>query len=85
MKKYYILEKLEVKNKLKQRIMQYVRYWYGEINNHRVGRAIWQIVNNKNLLLGFIECYNPEKIEKELLERYESKYKVLPVANWKKG
>jgi len=72
-------------NKLKQRIRQYVRYGYGEVNNHRGGRAIWQIVKNKTLLLGFIECYNAEKIEKELLEKYETKYKVLPVANWKKG
>ena len=72
------------KNKLKQRIRQYVRYGYGEVNNHRGGRAIWQIANNKTLLLGFIECDDPEKIEKELLEEYESKYKVLPIANWRK-
>ncbi|WP_238918304.1 hypothetical protein [Clostridium sp. YIM B02555] len=72
------------KNKLKQRIRQYIRYGYGKVNNHRGGRAIWQIVDNKTLLLGFIECYNPEKIEKELLEEYESKYKVLPIANWRK-
>lgn len=72
------------KNKLKQRIRQYVRYGYGEVNNHRGGRAIWQIADSKSLLLGFIECDNPEKIEKELLEEYESKYKVLPIANWRK-
>jgi hypothetical protein len=72
------------KNKLKQRIRQYVRYGYGEVNNHRGGRAIWQIADSKSLLLGFIECGNPEKIEKELLEEYESKYKVLPIANWRK-
>ncbi|WP_459477058.1 GIY-YIG nuclease family protein [Clostridium saccharoperbutylacetonicum] len=72
------------KNKLKQRIKQYIRYGYGEVNNHRGGRAIWQIVDNKTLLLAFIECDNPEKIEKELLEEYENKYKVLPIANWKK-
>lgn len=72
------------KNKLKQRIRQYVRYEYGEVNNHSGGRAIWQIVDSKALLLGFIECDNPEEIEKELLEEYENKYKVLPIANWRK-
>lgn len=72
------------KNKLKQRISQYVRYGYGEVNNHRGGRAIWQIADSKSLLLGFIECDNPEKIEKELLEEYKSKYNVLPIANWRK-
>lgn len=72
------------RNNLKQRISQYVRYGYGEVNNHRGGRAIWQIADSKSLLLGFIECDNPEKIEKELLEEYESKHKVLPIANWRK-
>lgn len=71
------------KNKLKQRISQYVRYGYGEVNNHRGDRAIWQIADSKSLLLGFMECDNLEKNEKELLEEYESKYEVLPVANWR--
>lgn len=72
-------------NKLKQRIKQFIRYGYGEVDNHRGGRTIWQIVNNKTLLLGFMECDNPEEIEKELLKKYEIDYDVLPLGNWKKG
>ncbi len=30
-----------------------------------------------------VQKVKPEKIEKELLEEYESKYKVLPIANWR--
>lgn len=68
-------------NKLKQRIKQFVKYGYGLINNHRGGRAIWQIENNKKLLLGFVECNNPAKKEKELLSEYHQKHGVLPIAN----
>lgn len=72
-------------NKLKQRIEQFVKYGYGLVDNHRGGRAIWQMENNKKLLLGFVECNNPEKKEKELLSEYCQNYGVLPVANRKIG
>ncbi|MBS4032635.1 MAG: hypothetical protein KGZ63_14635 [Clostridiales bacterium] len=73
------------RNKLKQRIRQFVKYGYCLVDNHRGGRAIWQIENNKTLLLGFVECDNPEKKENDLLTKYLLNYGVLPLANWKIG
>jgi len=73
------------RNTLKQRISQFIRYGYGLAKNHRGGRAIWQVIDNKNLLLGYMECKNPEKDEKLLLEQYKLKYSVLPLGNWKIG
>lgn len=73
------------KNKLKSRIGQLVRYGYGEVDNHRGGRAIWQIQNNKDLLIGYFLCNEPNSKEKELLEKYKDMYGVLPLANWKIG
>lgn len=73
------------KNKLKSRIRQLVRYGYGEIDNHRGGRAIWQIQNNKDLLIGYFMCNEPDIKERELLQRYRKINGVLPLANWKIG
>lgn len=72
-------------NRLKQRVRQLIRYGYGEVQNHRGGRAIWQINDNKRLLIGYKECTDPETAERELLEWYLNKYGVLPVANWQIG
>lgn len=70
------------RNKLRQRVRQYIRYDFGEVENHRGGRAIWQIDNSKELLLGYCACENSEAKERELLEQYYKKYKTLPVVNW---
>lgn len=70
-------------NKLRGRIRQLVRYGYGEADNHRGGRAIWQIENNKDLLIGYFVYNSPESKEKQLLEIYKGQYGVLPLANWK--
>jgi hypothetical protein len=72
-------------NKLKQRIIQLVRYGYGLTDNHRGGRAIWQISNNKLLLLSFATNEFPEICERKLLKDYLDIYGDLPVANWRIG
>lgn len=72
------------RNKLHQRIRQYILYGFKEAENHRGGRAIWQIDNNKQLLLGYYPCENPETKERELLKQYYVQYGTLPVANWVK-
>ncbi|MCX7749212.1 MAG: hypothetical protein N2645_20305 [Clostridia bacterium] len=71
-----------VRNKLRQRIRQYIRYGFKEAENHRGGRAIWQIENCKQLLLGYRSCENPEAKERELLAWFNEKYGTFPVANW---
>jgi hypothetical protein len=70
------------RNRLRQRIRQYIRYGYKEVKNHRGGRAVWQINNCKLLLLGYCPFENPEDKERELLENYFERYGTLPVANW---
>lgn len=56
-----------------------------EANNHRGGRAIWQIENSNDLLVGYLICNNPEEKEKELLIGYLNQFGVLPVGNCKIG
>lgn len=70
------------RNRLRQRIKQYVRYGYHEVKNHRGGRAIWQVNNNKQLLLGYFLCDNPKIKERELLLEFHNKSGTYPVANW---
>ena len=72
-------------NKLKQRVEQLVKYGYGLVENHRGGRAIWQINNNKFLQLSFIKNDFPEIYERKLLKAYLDTYGVLPLANWRIG
>lgn len=68
---------------LKKRISEFVNYGYGACNNHRGGRAIWQIANNKELLLDYIVCQNAAQTESFLLMTYREKHNTYPFANWK--
>lgn len=77
----YIGKAEGTQNKLRQRIRQFVKYGYREADNHRGGRAIWQIENNKKLLLGYQECQNARAVESDELMLYYSKYGTFPVAN----
>jgi len=70
------------KNGLRQRITQFVAYGYSDGNNHRGGRAIWQIESNKSLLLDYFVCENAEAKEREFLVAFEQKYHTYPFANW---
>ena len=75
--------KAEREDGLRKRLQEYIDYGYGKNASHRGGRAIWQIKNNKQLGLCWIEVDNSEKIEKQLLTKYKQKYKTFPVANWR--
>lgn len=68
--------------KLQKRITQFLNYGYGKADNHRGGRAIWQIEDNKNLQIGYFICENPDKKEHELLSEYYNQHGILPLANW---
>lgn len=71
------------KGGLRGRITEFVKYGYGLCNNHRGGRAIWQIENNKALLLDYIVFEKAESKEKELLIDFKKKYSQYPFANWR--
>lgn len=68
---------------LKARVKEFARYGYCEANNHRGGRAIWQIQNNKQLLIEFMPCENAEAEEQRLLNEYRLRNNTFPLANWK--
>jgi hypothetical protein len=74
--------KAEGENGLRQRITQFVAYGYKNGNNHRGGRALWQIENNKSLLLDYFVCPNAGAWERDFLLNYETKFHTYPFANW---
>jgi len=72
------------------RISQLIKYSNGDCNNHRGGRALWQIKDWENvLILYWYETENSEKLEKQLLNLHSkehlNKKKGLsyPFANWR--
>ena len=74
---------------MRQRIRQYTKHGYGKAKNHTGGRAIWQLENNKELLIQIESCdtdIDPEAIESILLnEYYLAHNNTLPFANFEMG
>ena len=72
---------------MRQRIRQYTKHGYGEAKNHIGGRAIWQLENNKELLIEIVPSdLEPEYLESLLLDEYYLTHNnTLPFANFKKG
>lgn len=72
---------------LQNRIKQYFEFGYNDEKHHvhEGGRAIWQLKNNKDLLIAYKECREEEREETELLDKYFLKYGALPFANQKRG
>lgn len=70
---------------LRSRLKQYLRFGQGEPVGHWGGRLIWQIKNNKELLLCWKELsgQKPREIEKALIQEYINIYGVRPFANLK--
>jgi hypothetical protein len=71
---------------LKKRISAYLRFGLGHNANHQGGRYIWQLKNNKDLLIYWRVCIDgeiPRSLEKSLLLEFESYYNRLPFANLK--
>ena len=69
---------------LRRRITEFVKYGYEDCKTHRGGLAIWQLKNNKELLIEIIPCGNPREKERQLLIEYHDKYGEYPFANWQK-
>lgn len=70
---------------LRQRIRQYLLYGFGEGNNHRGGRAVFQITGFEKLICVWEECMECEKEEHRLLKEFFGACgeKTYPVANWR--
>ena len=67
---------------LRQRIRQYLLYGFGGGNDHRGGRAIFQIEGFRELVCEWEEIEDCKAAEHRLLEAFNAKYSVYPVANW---
>ena len=72
------------KGGLFQRLRQYMRYGFDAGNNHRGGRAIFQVEGYENLICRWCVCENCEDNERLLLESFKRKYGTYPTANWRK-
>lgn len=72
---------------LHDRIKQYYEFWYNDEKHfvHEGGRAIWQLEDNKELIIMFEECEDEEKYETELIEKYILKCGSLPFPNQRRG
>ncbi|MBE7083556.1 MAG: hypothetical protein E7373_03005 [Clostridiales bacterium] len=68
---------------LHKRIKQYIEYGLNLVDNHKGGRAIFQIKDYKNLYIEVLLCDRCECVEKNMLIGYKEHYKELPVANMK--
>lgn len=72
------------KRGLFQRLRQYMRYGFDGGNNHRGGRAIFQIVGYENLICKWYPCDQCEDVEHHLLEYFKHNHGTFPIANWRK-
>lgn len=72
-----------MKATLRKRIRAYMGFGRGRTNNHRGGRAIWQITEAKDLLVLWATADNetPRDVERRLLKEFENTYGRLPFAN----
>lgn len=63
--------------------MQYMKFGKGEPVGHWGGRYIWQLKDNKKLIVCWRTTTNedPRVIEKEMIETFESSYGGKPFAN----
>lgn len=81
-KKRLYIGKAAGENGLRQRLHQMTQYGWRNATNKRGGRAIWQIENCYELLVGYFICENPREIETEAINKYVEEFGVMPVANW---
>ena len=58
-----------------------MRYGFDAGNNHRGGRAIFQVEGYENLICRWCVCENCEDKERLLLENFKRKYGTYPIAN----
>lgn len=72
-------------NNLNRRIKEYVYTGYGIPANHKGGRAIFQLENNKKLRIRIFECENYSGREEMEIAKYMHHRKEKPLANWQRG
>lgn len=67
---------------LKERVTCFAKYGYGKVKNHHGGYPIWQIADNKKLLVDIYPFVgDPEAEETRLLDEYIDTYGTEPIGN----
>lgn len=68
---------------LYSRLKQYMRFGCGEPVGHWGGRLIWQLNNNRDLIICWMELPEdePREIEKSLIQEFTINYGMRPFAN----
>ena len=68
---------------LKKRIKQYIQFGNGQPVGHWGGRLIWQIKENRELLIAYksLSDIDPREYEKTLITKFFENYGKLPFAN----
>lgn len=68
---------------LQSRLRQYMKFGQGEPIGHWGGRLIWQLKNNRDLIVCWKPTPNeePRKVEKTLIQQFKIVYKRRPFAN----
>ena len=71
---------------LRRRIGDFLEFGAGRAIGHRGGRAIWQLDDASDLLLGWkrVSGSSPRESERELLAEFESDFGALPFANFQR-
>ena len=71
------------KANLRSRLNRYIRSGQGKRSGHSGGIYIWQLAHSDNLLVCWKVTPNdvPRKVEKVLIEKFETVYGRLPFAN----
>lgn len=68
---------------LRKRLREYMKWYQKKYNKHHGGRDIWQLNDPGDLLVTWrvTEDVDPEKCEKDLLDKFREEFKKYPFAN----
>lgn len=68
---------------LQSRLKQYMRYGEGTPVGHQGGRYIWQLEQNRDLIICYktLSTTEPRDEEKKLIIKFEENYRKMPFAN----
>jgi hypothetical protein len=70
---------------LNKRLDEYRRFGAGNPVAHWGGRLIWQLADQRELLVGWRACAHPADVEHDMIEEFRDMHGKLPFANLRRG